>query len=62
MKNRRTHFVFSFPLDFSLQSYAPFLDVFLLCYYKLMEPCQQNIWRTARTKIMIFSSQIVTKV
>ena len=62
MKNKRTRILFSFPLDFSLQSYAPFSTCFRLSHCKSMEHCEQNISRTAWARVMIFGSHIVQYV
>ena len=44
IKNKRTHIFFSFPSDFSLQSYAPFLTFFFyFAIISLLVPCQQNL-------------------
>ena len=61
MKNIRT-LIFFFSVGLFIAELCPFFDIFFLCHYKSMEPRQQNIWRTAWARIMIFGSQIVTKV
>ena len=59
MKIEKTR-IFSRPSDLSLQSYFPFQSFFL--HFKPMEACEHNISRTAYARVMIFESQIVSKV
>ena len=51
MKNKRTCIFFLFLRTFGCRAMPLFqrffFFFFLLCYYKPMEPCQQNSWRTA---------------
>ena len=55
--------IFSCPSDLSLQSYNPFRSFFsfkLQC--KPIEACERYISRIAWERVMIFGSQIVSKV
>ena len=38
------------------------IALFIFSHYKPLEACEQNITRTALAKVMIFVSQIVSKV
>ena len=64
MKFKRTRIFFSFPSDLSYQRHlhALFRCFFRLSRCKPVEPCEQNILRTAWAGIMIFGSQIVSIV
>ena len=54
MKNKRTR-IFSPPPVLSFWSYAPFSTM----YEQL---CEQNMWKTAKAGILIFSIQLQTKM
>ena len=61
MKNKRTHIFYFLSVRLFTAELCPFFDVFfLLCHYKPMEPCQQNLLRTTWARIMIFGLQIAT--
>ena len=60
MKNKRSGIFFS--IGIVVLELRPFFDIFRHTHCKLMEPCEQNISRTAWARIMIFGSQIVSKV
>ena len=62
MKIKKTH-IFFCPSDLSLQSYCHFQSFFFhLLHCKPMEACEHDISRTTRARVMIFGSQIVSKV
>ena len=54
MKNKRTRIFFPSPV-LLFWSYAPFLTMY-------EQTCEQNIWRTAKARILIFGIQLQTKM
>ena len=61
MKIKET-LIFSCPSDLSLQSNCPFHSFSFSLHCKPMEAREQNISRTAKARVMVFGSHIVSKV